>query len=579
MRVESGPTYNLALAGGGALADGVSARLAAIYENDRGYFKNPLLQNKRFPKSEMITLRPSLRYNRNGTDVTLFGDYGRITGDGTAAYSPDYVPDPILFPNVPPRNRFEYNDVLVSGGETFVQWHGVNIDARQEVGFGDDAALTLIGGYRDVKSFTDSDLDGSPLDIARARNLVDQKQNTTELRYNGTFGPAALTAGAYYFHQNALQMNGNPRNNTVSAARLKEDVVGLFGQIDLNISESLLLQVGARYSHEDKNASIAALASQIAGVRVAGANGVPGSCRLTSIKEPYGCTWTFNQKVSFESLTPKVAIQYFVVPSVQVYASWQKAFRSGGFNSSYNAEFAQEPFGPERQSAFELGFKSDLFDRRTRLNAAFYLTDISDLQRDLTIFDQTFGVTRAQTANTADARIQGFEVELTQKIGRSLVLSGNVSHTDAKYTAIRFDITQDPASAGGPQVTAYDFLQRIPRVMPWTYGLALSGDHDFGFAKATARISWTHRDASYFADYNFGRRDAADVALPASDVIDAQVSLNPAGSPLSFSIYVRNLTNEFTLGNFTPLTYPTTKTCACYPNKGRVIGAEVFAKF
>jgi iron complex outermembrane receptor protein len=341
----------------------------------------------------------------------------------------------------------------------------------------------------------------------------------------------------------------------------------------------LLLQVGGRYNLEDKDARISATASQTPGVRLPGANGVPGSCILTDRRDPYGCNWTFRQNATFSAFNPKFTLQYRFDSTAQVYATWQRAYRSGGFNSQYNAEFAQVPFSPERQEAMEAGFKTDLFGRRTRLNAVVYRTKIKDLQRDIITFDPVALLSRSQTVNTADAKITGFEAELVQKLADGLVFSGTLSHTSTKFTSIRFDLTQDPASAGGPQVTAYDFQQRIPRVMPWTYSAALTGDHEFSFGKATARVSWNHRDKSYFADYNFNRRDGADVGLPASDIIDAQFTFEPAVSSFSFSIYGRNLLNEYTLGNFSPISYPTVKACACYPNKGRIFGVEIAGKF
>jgi iron complex outermembrane receptor protein len=579
-RAETGPSYSVAAAGGGALSDEVSARLAVIYENDAGYFENTLLNDKNFPKSEMITVRPSLRFQNDRTDITLFGEYGRITGDGTANYAPDYVVNAALYPNIPKQDRYEYNDILAQfPGETFVKWYGSTLDARQEVDFGDDAALTFIAGYRNLLSYTFADIDGTPQAIAHTRILVDQDQYSAELRYNGTFGPATLTLGSYHFHQNALQMNGNPINGALSGAQIIEDVFGFFGQVDLKVADGLLVQVGGRYNLEDKDANVSATASQTPGVILPGANGVPGSCRLTDRRDPYGCNWTFRQNATFSNFNPKFTLQYQFAPTAQVYATWQRAYRSGGFNSQYNAEFAQTPFSPEKQRAMEIGFKTDLFDRRTRLNGAIYKTKISDLQRDIIVFDSATLLSRSQTINTADATIKGFEAELIQKLADGLVLSGSVSHTSTKFTSIRFDLTQDPASAGGPQVTAFDYQQRMPRVMPWTYSLALTADHDFGFGNATARVSWNHRDKSYFADYNFNRRDGADVALPASDIVDAQITFEPAGSAFSFSIYGRNLLNEYTLGNFTPLSYPAVKGCACYPNKGRIFGAEVTGKF
>jgi iron complex outermembrane receptor protein len=580
-RVESGPEYSFAVAGGGPITEAISGRVAMFYDKDLGYFEAPLLGDKHYPKSESFSIRPSLRYRPNDqTDVTLFTEAGRVSGEAPPAFAPDYVGGTPTVPGTLPRTGYRYDDLLVQvAGETYLKWYGATLDARQEVSFGENASITSIAGYRNLKNFSYGDLDATPIRVVETRQLTDQDQFSEELRYNGTFGPATVTVGGYYFHQNALQMTNFVTTGATQGGRIVEDVYGVFGQVDYELTEGLTLQVGGRYTYEKKHAKIAAQASETPGVRIPGANGVPGSCRLSWRDQPYGCAWTFDQKANYRNFSPKVTLQYQVAPTAQLYATAQKAYRSGGFNIAYNAAFAQTPYDPEKQRAFEVGFKTDLFDRRTRLNGAVYLTKIRDLQRDITVFDPVLLVTTQQTANTADATIKGFELELVQQLTRGVVLTANVGRTHARYDKIRFDITADPASAGGPQVTAFDYQQRLPRVLPWTYGLGLTADREFSFGNVTVRGSWTHRDEAYFADYNNHRRDGADVTLPAAELFDAQVTFEPPGSAFTISLYGRNLANEYTMGNFTPIAYPNLRGCACYPNEGRVLGAEISRAF
>jgi iron complex outermembrane recepter protein len=578
-RVETGPYYSLAAAGGGAITDTVSGRVAIFYEKDAGYFKAPALADKDYPKTESFQIRPSIRYRpTDRTDITVFGEYARVTGEGPPGVAPDYAGGTFAAPGNQPLQSPK--TMLVQfAGETYIKWYGATVNARQEVGFGENASITNIAGYRKLKNFAYSDIDATPLRIAEPRQLTEQSQFSEELRYNGTFGRAAVTVGGYYFHQNALQMTNTVNTGGTQGGRIIENVFGLFGQVDYSLTDALTLQVGARYTYEKKRALLAALASEFPGVIIPGANGVPGRCHLAFPKEPYGCNWVFDQKANWSNFTPKVTLQYRVSPNAQVYATAQKAYRSGGFNIAYNASFAQKPYDPEKQRAFELGFKTDLFDRKTRFNGAVYLTKIKDLQRDIVYFDPVVLVASTQTLNTADATIKGFELELIQKLAPGVVLNANVGRTKANYDKIKYDITADPAAAGGPQVNAFDLQQRLPRVLPWTYGMGITADRTFSFGDVTVRGSWTHRDASYFTDYNFNRRDGGSSKLPGGNFYDAQISLQPAGSAFTLTAYGKNLSNVYTYGNRTSLVYPNVRACACYANKGRVLGFEVSAGF
>jgi iron complex outermembrane recepter protein len=580
-RVESGLDYNFALAGGGPLTDTISARVAMFYDDDRGYFNAPLLSDRKFGLSKSFSIRPSVRYKSGaGTDITLFTEYGRVSGDGAVSFAPEYAGGTSTTPGTLPAPGFRYSDILVQErGDTFIEWYAATVDAHQDIGFGADASITSVTGYRHLQNYARADLDGTPRTVANATFVTPQHQFSEELRYNGGFGRGTVTTGVYFFHQLAAQYTRQNAINSSQGGRLDEKVLGVFGQLDYKLTDKLTLQAGGRYTHEKKNVQVASLASENPLVQQAGTFGVPGSCLIGDRNGPARCTFTFSQNAAFSNFSPKLSMQYQLAQRVLLYGTAQKAYRSGGFNTSQNARFQQAPYNPEKQNAYEIGFKSDLFDKKTRLNGVAYLTNIKGLQRDVVQFDPVTLSSAQQSLNTADATIKGFELELVQQLMPSVVLTGSVGYTNAHYDKILFDITQDPASVGGPAVTSFDYQQRLPRVLPWTYGLSLNANHDFSAGRAAARIGWNHRDRSYFSDYNFGRRDGADPKLPAANLLDLTLSFDLKASALSFSLYGRNLMNELTLGNFTALSYPNIKGCACYANKGRVLGAEVSAKF
>ncbi|KYC33782.1 hypothetical protein A0J57_04145 [Sphingobium sp. 22B] len=577
VRVETGPEVNIAVAGGGGLTDTISGRLAVLYRHDAGYFNNRgnLATNSlngrsySFSKDTVFAVRPALRFESGGADIILRGEYGQQKGDGPVAKAFERDEDgagPL------PAYGASYNDVyLDERGSTDIQWYNASLNARFDVGFGENASITNIAGFRHVRNLTTYDGDGTAIPISHTDAWTAADQFSNELRYNGTFGRATITAGLFYFYNDLEQFNHQILINSTAGGRLKENVFGAFGQIDYKITDHLMLQIGGRYNYEKKKARIAPLASENPNVNQPGTNGTPGACSIAA----RACTYQYDLSDSWKNFSPKVGLQFWAADTIQFYATAQKAFRSGGYNVRYNSPGTPPPYDPEKQDAIEIGFKTDLFDRTTRFNGALFYTKIKDLQRDITVFDNVSRAAIQTTFNTADATTKGFEVEFVQQLAKGVIFNANVGYVHGKYDKIRYDITQDPV----PTVDAFDYRQKLPRLAPWTYSAGITADHDFGFGKLTFRGNYSHRDAAYFPDYNTGRRDGAVPKMPATDIFDAQISYEPGDGNVSLTLYGKNLTNEFSLNSFTPVLYTTQKACACGLNEGRTLGVELSMKW
>ena len=170
-RLETGPEYSFALAGGGGLTDTVSARLAVMYRKDEGYFKNITLDQKQ-GEDEVFLIKPSLRYESGGTDITLFGEYGQNKGDGPVTHAPDYVA-----PGATEPYGRKYRKVYGNfPGTTDLKWHSLTLNATQDVGFGENGQIALVSGYRKFKGYSEYESDGTPLTISHNGGYTEQKQ-------------------------------------------------------------------------------------------------------------------------------------------------------------------------------------------------------------------------------------------------------------------------------------------------------------------------------------------------------------------------------------------------------------------
>ena len=213
------------------------------------------------------------------------------------------------------------------------------------------------------------------------------------------------------------------------------------------------------------------------------------------------------------------------------YATFSRGFKSGGFNIGG----LQPPFQPETLTDYEVGLKSELFDRKLRANLSAFVYDYKDLQVTTTV-----GLALV-TMNAASSRIKGLEAEIIALPVDDLRLSVNAAYLDAKY--LNFS-TEDPARPElGVLNLAGNYLNLSPKLKVNTeLGYTL---HPF-FGEITPRIDITWTDKVFFSSFNLSgesQRAWTDVA--------AFVTYILPDSGWRADVYGKNLTNKNVITNNT----------------------------
>ena len=106
-------------------------------------------------------------------------------------------------------------------------------------------------------------------------------------------------------------------------------------------------------------------------------------------------------------------VAYDVNDDVHVYAKYATGYRSGGA-SSRTANY--QPFDPEDVKSYEVGLKSDFWERRARFNLAAYIMDRKDSQVDISSIQPTAtgSFNNLVTINApGTTKIRGIEADLT----------------------------------------------------------------------------------------------------------------------------------------------------------------------
>lgn len=563
---------------GGPLTDTLGARMTAYYNDDQGYIENQF-SGEDVGAVEQLMLRPTLVWTPNDTsEYVLRYQYTDIEGDGPVSQShrngsgvdPAYFEGDTTFQpvnyGIPDRNSHDvaYDEV----GFQRTSSRALTLEANWGIDFG-DGTVTNIFGWRDGSGKSLGDIDGQPVWLFHAPSALETEQYSNELRYNGLFAEKAnVTVGAYYF-TNEINYDENrelggflfggagPAATFHGGGNLDVETFGLFAAVDYDVSDKLTLNLGIRFSSEEKEVEVATLPPS----RGMPCSVIDGTCNID-----------FEDDDSWESFSPKIGATYHLNDDARLYAAWTRGFRSGGYNlrnTSVDPADSPGPFDEEQVDNFEIGYKSTF--SRGKLNAAIFYNEVSDMQREVNKAGP-IGVIQ-NIINTADAELLGFEIDGTVALTEKLVLLASVGYIDASYASVSADLNEDGVVDGG------DESLDLPRAPEWTYSLALNHDLDIGdWGYMSSRVSYAYRDETAYTDSNLG-------FILDQEIVDAGVDFYSNDGHWVFSLYGRNLLDEVKHGGDTQLPAEFSTTGLPWGgtfsplSKGRHYGAEVMYNF
>ncbi len=362
-----------------------------------------------------------------------------------------------------------------------------------------------------------------------------------------------LTGGAYTANQIA-------RNHYYN---LESDSYAVFGQGTFNLSDTLRLTLGLRYTEEDKEViSSQFLSDDLTGIDNPSDNFFLGLIEATNFNT---YRYDFAEDRSTDKWIPSVNVQWDVTGDSMLYASFSQGFKSGGFTAADDQapgqldtatfpcvpgqpiEACYDPtvpndefeFEDEEVDAFEIGGKHTLLGGGMTLNWAAFYTLYDNLQTS--IFKGVgFGVT-----NAGKSEVQGIEVDMMWQATDNLRIGANAAWLDATYdefengpcTAIQLDV--DPLCGTPEGFTDNDLSgEKTLYASDWSasaffdYSVLLGNGNDLFFGG----------EANYRDEFNSaGDNDPLDV-------IDAYTKVNLRAGLRSesweFMVYSRNIFDE-----------------------------------
>jgi iron complex outermembrane recepter protein len=316
-----------------------------------------------------------------------------------------------------------------------------------------------------------------------------------------------------------------------------------YGQASYDLSETVSVTGGLRYSFEEKDVRFQGIIDQ--GIAPVG----------VFIQENFDVEATDD----WSNVSGRIVVDWKLDEDILTYASVSNGFKSGGFIGSPSTQSrATNSFDEETATNYEFGVKSTLLDGDLRLNASMFYTDYEDLQ--VTRFAQLadnptnpFG--EFITENAASAEISGFEVEFTWLATEFLEIGGSYAYLDATYKEFNPEIanlapgggtlacpenstavSNDPADGCIPDFSGNQ-LRQAPENM---FNLYLRHVYEMGeTGSITSKISYRYQDDSFYDP------DNNDITvIPDYSIVDALLSWKSVDEVWSVTAWIKNLTDE-----------------------------------
>ena len=420
-------------------------RVAGLYVHDDGVFRNLAPGAGDLNQTDLFAIRGALQFEPS-PDFEATLRYNHVSSGGRN-YAPiaaniDFNDPAILFPgnnlaSLPGSNRnglgfFESSlsrtpkrDIRIDGVNLVMKWN-----ASETLTFNSVTTYDW-GRWIDVVDSDGLEIAVESPFVTRGKNL---KQFVQEFRLATSFaGPFNLQAGAMYTNDSAdagfdFRLFTDPGCGAACSTGLtptgrgltqtndflqKRDSYSAYLRGELEIATDLTVTGGVRFSRDkvavrNYNAFLGDTADQFA---------------VTTISN-------VSDRRTFNNTSFEAGVNWKPVKEVLLYASMREGYRTGAVNAQAFSDPSEVNFAPpETARTFEAGFKSTLLDRALTINGSLFQTDYKNQQ---VIVPEGLLL---PLRSISEARVRGFEGEVTAKPTDRVTLGVGVGVLDPKYGA------------------------------------------------------------------------------------------------------------------------------------------------
>ncbi len=418
-------------------------------------------------------------------DEAPFGDFSLSTNFGFS--NADLPPDP-------------YDNATLQANQTRVSNSASGLSITADWAFNNELSGKIIASTRSSEYKAGLDDDSLPADIFSYPEVGEADQTSLEFQVNGDYGSWDFVSGLFYFEEDGFNFQNGYNFAGFGAADFRTDgeitSIALFGNFGFNLSETLRMAAGLRFTDDDKDAFTQCCIGDVFG------------------------------KASFDEVSWDLSANWTLNNGLNVYGAIQSGYQSGQFPARPFCLFGNPDCFVATKNVtainYEVGIKGQPTDW-LQMSAAVFTTNYTDLVYQVSESSaggfSTFGVEVDQTST-------GFEWESTMLFSDNFLLHATLGYIDA-------DVDRDPVTG-------------IKGVAPLTPELTYSLSPEFqvplqGGATVTLRADFSYRDEMWGEPTNDLTRFTK---IEDRTITNVNIAYRSADESWTASLYGRNVSDE-----------------------------------
>ncbi len=469
LEVEYGSYNRVRLEGAvGGGTDTLSGRLSGLYLEQDGYIKNRIGED--MISADRESLRGQLLYTPNDNLEVLFkASYGNnndhpgatyehrasFVGDSDFGRSVFLADDVDVHGTCAGCDAFGYKDTdgdvwesdidaLNAGTVRTVNQYTANVQWTA-----DTFTFASISDYQGTRKVYDEDCDGSPNSVCVFGSYQDTTQYSQEFRFEGESDDFQWVAGT-----NFLNIDGDYEIHlwsdiidyfSSSVFNLRTKSVAVFGQLEYDLADDLMLTVGGRWTRDsrdfgfvnrlltgpDRNLPSIGSVMSFNNHFIADKQTSEADCAaMGAVFQADGfCDKTalLDTDTGDSDYSARLALDYHLTDDTLLYASFTRGTKGGGYSAPFapNMTVEEVPYDQEVIHNYEAGWKTSFLNHKAYLTAAVFYADYRDYQG----FNLK-GLT--QVIINSDAYLQGGELELLLALDDGWSFNFGLSILEAK---------------------------------------------------------------------------------------------------------------------------------------------------
>ena len=313
---------------------------------------------------------------------------------------------------------------------------------------------------------------------------------------------------------------------------------GVFADLTYQLTDTLSLAGGLRYSADEKDYSWQTFASNIDWpVAPFILNYDPA---LTGA-DPADYLNKFSDSESWSKVTGRLVANWEFSDTAMTYLSYATGYKSGGYDGQSFASFVTGPFDPEDMANIELGLKGDFFDNRVRLEVAIFHQELDGKQTQRETKDGPDDPTASPNVVSSDEETDGIELIVQWNVLDNLRLTALTTYRDTEAISDEYyngagELRGGEAESGS---TTNDYTLRFDWTPEIPMGYLLV-HVDYVFIEDTGEFEddavffegpWYFQDKKRLSARMAWENDdgSIEVALWGKNLLDEEYAGNPGG--------------------------------------------------